>query len=560
MQTTIWINHIGFLPHGAKRFAVKHPKAATFEIVDRRDRSVAYAGQLQPAGGDLEEALVGDFTALEAPGTYFIRCGDAVSDALVVHEGVYLAAMRAIYRYYPMQRCGDGDEGWHSPCHTAPARDVETGQLRDVTGGWHQSCDTRKWLSGTSTGMLGLYALSQCQALWPWARRQALDEMRWGNRYFHKMVRDDGGLMDFVSIPNDWDENGTRLLFSQDASFMTYYTVIAGQCMASRAFRGEDDGYADRCLTIARGLFAYADGDRMPGRYQPRAFKYHEYLPYIFRKSFRGSSCYYGDRLFALTWLDEAGGGYLDLAADCADRYCALLRGGDVRRDLAAACLWLDQSRGELSAAFQAGNLGPLGLARLLDRAPDHPSAPRWREAVRALATQAVLSAERNPFGLVPCYWYASGEGGGRPAGSAYYKYFFSDGAINIGLNHDILQKARFLIAAAPHTDCANACRAVAQRQVDWVLGCNPLGASTCEGLGRNHYQQLINTDEFLPPVPQLPGAVQTGIGCIDGTDSIQLGVDLVSCEYDMPATSSLLAALADLVSCEITGTAAAPR
>ena len=52
-----------------------------------------------------------------------------------------------------------------------------------------------------------------------------------------------------------------------------------------------------------------------------------------------------------------------------------------------------------------------------------------------------------------------------------------------------------------------------AQRQLDWILGFNPHGASTMEGVGYNHPKQFVNGSEFCPATPRIPGAVMNGIG-----------------------------------------------
>ena len=54
---------------------------------------------------------------------------------------------------------------------------------------------------------------------------------------------------------------------------------------------------------------------------------------------------------------------------------------------------------------------------------------------------------------------------------------------------------------------------APAQRQLDWILGASPFFASTVEGVGHNHPRQFVNSHEFRPPTPRLPGAVMNGLG-----------------------------------------------
>ena len=202
--------------------------------------------------------------------------------------------------------------------------------------------------------------------------------------------------------------------------------------------------------------------------------------------------------------------------------------------------------RRELDAAIYDGFWGLLGLCALLDILPGYADASLWRETIRNSAEQALLISRRNPWGLAACYWYKDDPGGGIRAGSACYKYFPRIGSFIIGNNLEILAKALFLIRCARYADNGKACIAAACRQVDWVFGLNPFNSSTVEGVGRNQPQRLINVDEFIPPTPQIPGAVMTGIGACPGDDIPEQGRGCTA-EYDLPPTSMLIWVLKEL-------------
>jgi hypothetical protein len=167
------------------------------------------------------------------------------------------------------------------------------------------------------------------------------------------------------------------------------------------------------------------------------------------------------------------------------------------------------------------------------------------------MASQKCNMAERNPWGLIPCYWYADRPGAGRPAGTARYHYFFRfngpKGRLESGPNFDILGSALFLLRASRLTGdkryFGTACR-----QVDWLLGVNPFDASTVEGVGLNQPLRFINCGEFFPPTPQIPGAVMTGIQGDDNDNPAPFGNNC-STEYDMPPTAMLMWMLGELSS-----------
>lgn len=549
MKRNILVNHIGFLPGSAKFFVVEKPGSHNFSIKNRWDGAIVFAGNLAGADADIGGGYKGDFSDVTQEGTYVIACGNDVSRVVVIHKSPYEMALRILYHYFPFQRCGDSKTGWNAPCHLDDAVDVRSGQRVDVTGGWHQSCDLRKWGFGTSMGLTALSELGTYEPLRACLGDLIEEELRWGNRYFHKMIRPDGGMMDFVVNPNSWA--GPRQLMSNDASTVSFFNLLIGQCKAALFLKDRDPAYSGVCMEKALTLWNYVRGTGMPRRYEMKPFKYHEYLPELFRKSFVGSSLFHGNTTYAAMQLYSATGDdrFLDIAAGSASRYCAFQAGGRVEEDLASACFWIDGSGKELDTSPFDGLWGPLGLCWAADALRGHGDREKWIGAIRKIARQAILSADKNPWGLVPVFWEKEKTGGGRPGGSMYYHYFTKQADDPIGLNFAILTKALFLIKAAGFTPHPSKCFEIAQRQVDWILGCNPFDASTCEGIGYNQEPRLINPDEFIPPVPQIPGAVQTGISSLPGEDIPRLGSECgVTTEYDMPPTALLIWTLCELL------------
>lgn len=160
----------------------------------------------------------------------------------------------------------------------------------------------------------------------------------------------------------------------------------------------------------------------------------------------------------------------------------------------------------------------------------------------------------RGLWGLIPSYWYAPAPGVGRAAGSGCCRYFLHfrgpKGEIRVGANGDISNAALFLLRAYRVTGDAR-CLAVAQRQVDWIMGCNPFDASTIEGVGLNQPLRFINDSEFFPPVPQIPGAVMTGI-MGDADDNPEPFGNNCSTEYDMPVGAPLMWLLSEMASVDV--------
>ncbi|MBM4049837.1 MAG: hypothetical protein FJ279_32480, partial [Planctomycetes bacterium] len=89
---------------------------------------------------------------------------------------------------------------------------------------------------------------------------------------------------------------------------------------------------------------------------------------------------------------------------------------------------------------------------------------------------------------------------------------------------------------------------ALAQRQMDWVLGANPFGVSFMVQVGHVNPPEYVYTG-FQPRTPWIPGAVMCGI-CGDEDDRPDLAPGSYhSCEFWTPMLAHLIWGLAELQS-----------
>jgi hypothetical protein len=164
-----------------------------------------------------------------------------------------------------------------------------------------------------------------------------------------------------------------------------------------------------------------------------------------------------------------------------------------------------------------------IGLCDLMEAFPGDSNAKAWREAVRLYANDYLAAvSKRNHFGIVPWGFFTKQDpGGSRQVGEYWYRYFMhpkgrggasgSDGWW-VGINANLASNGVGLAKAAKLLKDPSFL-AVAQHQLDWIVGFNPLYSSTVVGIGHNHPKQFVNSTEFRPPTPQLPGAVMNGLG-----------------------------------------------
>jgi hypothetical protein len=576
----IHVNHVGFPPHAPKHCVIPVPPEKTFTIHRLKDTvwTQAFSGRLADGGSELEPGSVGDFTALKEDGIYQVRCGALRSRCFIVHQAVYDVPMRVIFGYFPMARCGDTTKGWAGPCHLNDGN--LAGEHHDFAGGYHQSSDLRKWSAFEILGLMGLVEYGQKETP-RWDNGSLTEEIRWGSDYFQKLVRDDGGMYDSVFIPLGW---GPRDYYPTDPPPPALWNMIGYQASAARYFATRDAAYAAKCRNTAEKVWRYMISAKRPrDLYRPPAMPPlgHGPLKTMYDSFYEGSAQELAHRLGAALALHRATGdaALLEDAARAASALLELQAVDDSAPAKRSAVFWEGPNSDRLaSSALGFGYFGngaiALGLVEMAAAAPQHRDAARWREAALRIAEQYCQTARRNPWGLVatdftvrdtpatpgqapvnrpaqssvtptfdqitstPAEFYPAGairppSGGGakKYVGYQYRRYLY---------HYQITLAALFLNRVAEMGGPA-ACRATAQRQLDWIMGCNPFDASAIEGVGYNQPDRGLY-GEFFPPTPQIPGAVSINL-LEESFDPEKYG--MVN-EYDMPIAGDVLWLMAE--------------
>jgi len=570
----ILVNHVGLTPSASKYCVLDDPPEQTYEILRLEDTQLTsvFRGKLIRRDGDLGGGWVGDFSALRDEGIYQVRCGALRSRYFTVHQDVYYWPAHTIAGYFPAQRCGDTVEGWASPCHCDDGTIAETGEHVDLAGGWHQSGDLRKWTWGLVLGLVGLCEFA-LQGAPRWDRGQLADEIRWGADHYVQLQRPDGGLRDTICLPLGW---GPRQWYDSDAPPAAQWNTVRALALASAYLRPSDPDSAERYLQAAQRLWAYMTRPERPaGSYVPPEIppRGHDWMGWFYRGVYLGSANDWALRLTAASALYRATDSlsWKSEIAQAASALAQLQVGATVEASPeAGGWFWEGPESDQLTNSYWYfwAPSGPIGLCEAAKLLPEHPEAPLWRDAVERIATSYALMAQRNAYGYVPTFVRTgdpppelqvdentpAGQSG-RPLGQLasrsgasldlFYSYF--GGFIT---NSELAYAALFLRRAADLLD-RPALRHVAQRQTDWILGCNPLDSSTVEGVGANQPHRGVY-GEFFPPTPQIPGAVMVGLmgDADDRPLTFEAGArghyGVYWLEYDAPPTGALLWLLAE--------------
>jgi hypothetical protein len=533
--TKVFVNHVGYLSNENKRVVVDGSVgASSYDVVDVGG-TVVFSGDLTSGGDVFGNFVVGDFTELRDSGTYRIKVGS--DHSLWFPIGLearlnYEAFLRKYRNAYRRKRCGNTTVNWRGePCHLEDAR-MDGGERHAIVGGWHASSDVRKIMRILQPGLYGLVEMKRIvNPAWDGGDYSILDEIKWGNKYFHQMQLESGALVQHYYLwcgAEDWGESINRYTNNEigdaDDRLLPESTLIIDMVSQSRFIRNQstiyrlykdaDPAYARTCLDAAVRCYNHFEKAWPVVTDYETTFCARPYMEEVTDVM----PLAYGVRANLYMYLATETPEYKNRAVDLADKLMALqeteyiegqteVRGFfylDARREAIFCSL---MAHGGMDGAEGAVNI----LADLCEALPTHAECPRWKESLRLYLEDYLLPlSNKNAFGIVPAYLSRNDLAGGqtgakmqRNVGGLHYQYLCD----NRGANKILARKA-ILLARGGRILNNPELRDAAWRQVGWILGNNPLNASTVYGVG--HGQPRVYKPQLAP---RSDGMVIQGIG-----------------------------------------------
>lgn len=170
-----------------------------------------------------------DFSDFQQEGLHQIETESAFSLPFSIEPDPYARLVRGYMTYLHAQRSGYEIPG------VRPAEHLDDAQLDNgkgyhrAAGGWYNAGDLRKWMSLTQFNLQTLHDIYQYGH--PIYREGVLDEIRWGNKYFHDMITEEGQVYEDVGGGNLrpgfeyadgwWTENHPGCIANNDGNFYT---------------------------------------------------------------------------------------------------------------------------------------------------------------------------------------------------------------------------------------------------------------------------------------------------------------------------------------------------
>lgn len=543
------VNPVGFLPSAGKVFLVHDTHPREFALISVVTGEPVFSGETVLRTGDWGRVFEGDFSAYAEEGMHYLRCGDYASAPFAIQSGLDQFCLDKHLNWFLWQRCGDPQHGWERGQHADDGRRLDNQEHQDARGGWHDAADLRKW----AMTITGLWALTE------WAEtledelllRRVLDEIQWGNQYFLAMQEPAGYLMSHVGgdVVQHGDNNrftdnisGTpddRIIATTNATPEVQFVFVLAELGAAKAFAEANPAYAERCLEAAKQAYAWQTQRLNPNE----AYSV-------------GGALAAASRLFSATLEGRHRGEanlYLKTLLALQDNREGPVSGFFVSRPQPAPAAddkpSTVQSPGTPAHNLPMGNLPLWGLGLFCETFVGVPEAGVALQALHRYVEGYVLPmTQRSTYGQLPYSLYATDPGGGRRIGELFYRWGYEnheDGAWWNGINPHLASTGAGL-AKAGRLLGRPELRALAQRQLDFILGVNPFQASTVEGLGVNQ-PDYFKTTEFVPHTPKIIGAVMAGLGTSEDDQPVLLPGWWQTTEYWMESVAHTVILLHEL-------------
>ncbi|MCL2059188.1 MAG: glycoside hydrolase family 9 protein, partial [Oscillospiraceae bacterium] len=533
------------------------PGANKFNIIDVRSGEAAYKGEIQFVEHEGEKFGVMDFSKLRREGQYVIGIGDKATKPFYIAGNPYIPAIWKTINFFYQERCGADIPEVHLPCHLdCFSVHPLDGRKISVAGGWHDAGDLSQGLCNTSESVHAFIDMATRLITNPAAapagagaaatlHSRLLDEARWGLNWMMRTRFGDGFRVTWTTI-GIWTKNIVG--DTDDLTGQAYndpfenFCASAAEAAGAGAFGVTDTDFSRYCLKCAVEDFDFAwDVLKNPDKGFTRRATHEVQV--------------YGQGAFAAAMLYKMTGdaAYLDKAAEMADIVMACQQTeypdwagtspveqnpdslGHTGIRLKGFFYQNREHKQPMAYDHRSHEQAPImALARLCEYAPGHKSSGAWRRSVELYGGYIkAIAGLIPPYGLLPSAIYLHGDGGfenvwasftsrenevlkddynaqvknGIKLADDYYLRRFPVAFSFRGFHGVLLTKAK-AAAVAANLLGDDELKAIATRQLEWVMGKNPFTQSSMFGEGYDFAPQY--TEFAYDIVGALPVGFQT--------------------------------------------------
>lgn len=268
MNAEVFVNQIGYEIEGKKFAYSKDCAGENFFVKDLKTEKIVFSGVFSDSVNDnvaRKNVCSADFSELKISGNFVIVSGEKTSYPFKIGKKIYDELYHSILRYFYLSRCGqkitDEDFG-HEACHNKDALIFGTNEYKKVLGGWHDAGDYGRYVVAGAKSVMDLL-LAYEKSGKSYKNFDILEEVRFELEWLVQMQRKDGGVFHKISnyrfcgfiMPQD--EKGTIVL----APVSTAATAdFAGTlAFASEFYKENDKPFSELLLKKALLAQEYLD-------------------------------------------------------------------------------------------------------------------------------------------------------------------------------------------------------------------------------------------------------------------------------------------------------------
>ncbi|KYG34348.1 glycoside hydrolase family 9 protein [Alkalihalobacillus trypoxylicola] len=281
----IVLNQLGYLLDKEKR-AIS-TEASPFSVVDKNTNSIVFSGE---AFGPIfdqassEQVYVLDFSDIQEEGDYYIKQSESKSLSFPISEKPYESLQNGVLKAFYFLRCGmelkeEYAGVWkHKACHTSKGKVLNEPHLElDCSGGWHDAGDYGKYTVAAAKALadlllayqtypqsfLSTISIPESDGIIPDILHEARYELEW----LLKMQNlRDGGVFHKVTtlafpgldVMPEEDEHDLYLCPVSSTATASFVAVLA---LASTVYRAIDEAFSIRCLEAARKSWSWLESN-----------------------------------------------------------------------------------------------------------------------------------------------------------------------------------------------------------------------------------------------------------------------------------------------------------
>lgn len=525
----IAFSHAGYAPGTTKTALAGGLAAHDFSLVDEATGKAVYSGPVGDSKTGLGTFQVLDFSAVQRPGTYFLRAGNVATRPFRIGTDVWRDSIWKVLNFMYSERCGAVIPGIHGICHQDDYT-VHGDRRIVVNGGYHDAGDTSA--TGNTPAMAyALFTLAgrlQQQNDDPELLRRVIEEAEWGLNWVLKTRFGDGyrSTGQNISYWTDGILGDADDRFSQAVNDPEWnFRAAAVEALASRVLKTSDPDLARRSLETAKEDWQFAADGLKKAPPVPEVYGQRDNLERIS----------FGVTASIELYKASSDPIYAQEAVDLGNRIVAsqerVLQPWSVPM---TGFFYTGPDRKYLFHRFHMGEEEQpiVALAHLCEALPDHADWIQWYSAI-VLHTKYYQEAGARldaPYNVLPAGVYKTSEADSLPQSPAWRALETASRAMFVaqvqeglplggdawlrrypvwfqfrGNSSVLLSGAKALsVAAQLRGDIAD--EDLAQQQAQWLIGRNPFSASIIYGEGYDW------TPLYSVRSGQMVGAIPVGI------------------------------------------------